>query len=317
MLCTHCRWTAIKKNSSALKIPSIFRKFKTANKATDGKLKWEHNIHFYVLFYEEYETRSFKMIHRGAWPCVNCFVRSLIFAACFRFWVTSSSLSSSTVVFRWPTSVCRAARSSCRPCTSCCLSPSSFFSCRDCAIDRVEIKLAGKKLRSSKVFLQWFVKLKIIYSFFTIFTFVFSQHKPALRALWPCHPAACWSPPALLGAQWSCRWPDPAATAENCSLTAAGRSCCSASLWSRAAPLPAPCCLGHQLGGQLSDWSGHPLPPEEMWSPVCHCIQEKVWYVVILFKNINLLKNWDRRCQLDAAYYSFYIVIDMDIWVMF
>lgn len=64
-------------------------------------------------------------------PCVSCFVRSLMLAVCFLFWVTSSSLSSSTRMLSRATSVCSAVRSSCRPCTSCCLSSSSCLSCRD------------------------------------------------------------------------------------------------------------------------------------------------------------------------------------------
>lgn len=67
--------------------------------------------------------------------CVSCFVRSLMLAACFLFWVTSSSLSSSTRVFSWAISVCSAVLSSCRPCTSCCLSASSCFSRRDWRIN--------------------------------------------------------------------------------------------------------------------------------------------------------------------------------------
>lgn len=67
-------------------------------------------------------------------PWVSCFVRSLMLAACFLFWVTSSSLSSSTRVFSCATSACSAVRASCKPCTSCCLSTSSCLSCRDCAI---------------------------------------------------------------------------------------------------------------------------------------------------------------------------------------
>ena len=75
----------------------------------------------------------------ASWPCVSCFVRSFMLAACFLFCVTSSSLSSSTRVVSRDTSFCSAVRSSCRPCTSCCRSDSSCFSCRDCTIKNYSI----------------------------------------------------------------------------------------------------------------------------------------------------------------------------------
>lgn len=87
----------------------------------------------------------------------------------------------------------------------------------------------------------------------------------------PCHPAAGWSPPALLAALWSCCWADPAETAASCSLTGAARSCCSASRWSPVTQPRAPCCLVHRAGGRPSGWWSRPLPRGETWSPVYHC----------------------------------------------
>lgn len=177
-------------------------------------------------------------------------------AACFRFCVTSSSLSSSTLVFSWATSACRAARSPCRPCTSWCLITSSCFSFRDCRFIEAEV-----------------VNILEEKDFVTVSQF-------ALRVSWPCRPEACWSLPALLGAPWSCCWPDPAETEARYSLTVVGHSCCSASLWSPAAQLHAPCCLEHPSGGQPSDWLGFPLPLAESWSPVCPCVTQQTGDII-------------------------------------